>query len=143
MEIGGVHPDLVLVLVIAWTILREFETSLTWALFGGLSLDFVSGAPFGIFTLTMLIVVVVAHLSYGRFFDSGFVILIGFTFPLSVLFNFLALTFLSLLGRPVIWIDAFQAVLFPAALLNTAVMAVVFPPIYYLNQKLRPQPLTL
>lgn len=129
-------------LVVGWTILRGLEDGLTWALLGGLSLDFLSGAPFGIFTLTMLIVTLVANLSHGRIFGSSIVLPLSLAFPLSFLFNGLALLLLNLLGRPVIWIDALPDVLLPIAVFNTVVMMVVFPLLYLLNRFLHPQPLS-
>jgi len=55
IKINGVHPDLVLILIIGWIILRGLGEGVLWALIGGLCLDFASGAPFGIFALTHLI----------------------------------------------------------------------------------------
>lgn len=129
-------------MVIGWIILRGLSEGLVWALIGGLSLDFLSGAPFGIFTLTMVLVAVVANLSHGRVFGSSIVLPLSLTFPLSLLFNGLALLFLMLLGRPIIWSDAFFNVLLPTAIFNTAVMLLVFPLLYLLNRALNPQQLS-
>ncbi len=129
-------------LVIGWVILRGLGEGLVWALIGGLSLDFISGAPFGVLTLTMLTVALVTNLSHGRVFGSSIVLPLSLTFPLSLLFNGLALLFLTLLGRPIIWDSAFFDVLLPAALFNTAVMILVFPLLYLLNRALNPQQLS-
>lgn len=142
VKISGVHPDLALILVIGWLILRGVREGLVWALIGGVSLDLVSNAPFGVFTLTMLLVALAASVSHGRVFGSSIVLPLGLTFPLSVLFNGLALLLLALLGRPVIWDDALFSVLIPAAIFDTAVMILVFPLLYLLNRALNPQPLS-
>lgn len=142
VKISGVHPDLVVILIIGWVILRGPGEGLTWALIGGLCLDLVSGAPFGVFTFTALLVALVANISHGRIFGSSIVLPLSLTFPLSLLFNGLALLWLALLGRPVIWSDAFFNVLLPAAVFNTVVMMLVFPLLYLLNRWLNPQPLT-
>lgn len=142
LEIRGVHPDLVFVLVIGWTILRGLQEGLIWVLVGGLSLDFLSGAPFGVFTLTLLVVALIANLAHGRIFGSSIVLPLSLTFPLSLLFNGLAVLLLFLLGRPVIWRDAFYNVLLPAALFNTMVMVLIFPLLYLLNRFLSPRQLS-
>ena len=142
IKINGVHPDLVLILVIGWIILRGLGEGLLWALIGGLCLDFASGAPFGLFTLTMLLVAVAANLSHGRVFGSSIVLPLSLTFPLSFLFNGLALLLLVLLGHPVAWLDAFSSVLLPVAIFNTAVMMLVFPLLYLFNRVMNPQPLS-
>ena len=90
----------------------------------------------------MLVVALVANLSHGRIFGSSIVLPLSLTFPLSLLFNTLALLMLSLWGRPVMWADAFSYALLPAALLNTGVMLLIFPLLYLLNRYLNPQPLS-
>lgn len=142
VKINGVHPDLVLILVIGWTFLRGLRDGLMWALIGGLSLDFVSGAPFGLFTLTLLLVAMVTNLFHGRTFGSSIILPLSLTFPLSLLFNGLALLLLNLLGRPITWNEALSNVLIPVAIFNTAVMLLVFPLLYLLNRWLSPQPLS-
>jgi rod shape-determining protein MreD len=130
------------VLVIGWIILRGLQEGLVWALLGGLCLDFVSGAPFGVWTLALILVALVANLSHGRVFGSSIVLPLSLTFPLSFLFNGLALGLLYLLGRPIVWAAAFSNVLLPVALFNTAAMILVFPLLYLLNRSLYPQQLS-
>lgn len=142
IKINGVHPDLVFVVVVGWTFLRGWEEGLGWAAVGGLSLDFISAAPFGIFTLTLLLVTLVASFSHGRVFGSNVILLLAFTFPLGLLFNTIALLLLNVLGRPVNWVDAFSSVLLPAALFNVGIMVLTFPLLYLINRYLNPQPLS-
>ncbi|MFN8454183.1 MAG: rod shape-determining protein MreD [Anaerolineae bacterium] len=143
LKINGVHPDFVLVLVIGWTTLRGLPEGLTWSLIGGLSLDFLSGAPFGIFTLVMLAVMGVTLVFHGRLFGSSIIIPLSLTFPLSLLFNGLALFLLNLLGRPIVWEEVFPILLIPIAIFNTVVMLFLFPLLNLLNRWLNPQPLSI
>ena len=139
IKISGVHPDLVLVLVIGWVTLRGLEEGHRWALLGGLSLDLLSGAPFGVFTVSMLLVALIANLFHGRTLVSSVVLPLSLTFPLSLLFNGLALLFLAFLGWRIVWIDAFFSKLLPVAIFNTMVMMPVFPLLYLLNRFLTPR----
>ncbi len=143
IKINHVHPDLVLVLVIGWTILHGLDEGIVWAIIGGLALDFFSGAPFGVFTLSMVLTILVTSLFHGRIFGSSIVLPLGLAFPLSLLFNTLALLMLNLLGRPVNWLDAMTNIILPAALFNTGIMMIIFPLLYLLNRWLNPQPLSL
>jgi rod shape-determining protein MreD len=143
MTISGLHPDLVLLLVIGWTILRSLEEGLTWALIGGLTLDFISGAPFGVFSLALVLVVVIVGVTQGRIFGSNIFFPLLLTFPLSILFNGLILLALNILGRPVAWVETFSLTLFPLALLDTGIMLLIFPLLYLVNRRLTPQPLAL
>jgi rod shape-determining protein MreD len=142
IKISGVHPDLVFVLVIGWVILRGLEEGHLWTLIGGLSLDFLSGAPFGVFTVSMLLVALMANLFHGRVLVSSIVLPLSLTFPLSFLFNGLALLFLAFLGRHIVWSDAFFSRLLPVAIFNTMVMMLVFPLLYLLNRFLTPRRLS-
>jgi len=142
IKISEVHPDLVFVLVIGWVVLRGLEEGLFWALIGGLSLDLLSGAPFGVFTLSMLLVALTSSLFHGRLFGSSIVLPLSLTFPLSLLFNGLALLFLALLGRHIVWSDAFFSKLLPIAIFNTMVMMLIFPLLYLLNRFSSPKQLS-
>ncbi len=142
LEISGVHPDLVLVLVIGWVVLRGWGEGLIWALIGGLSLDFMSAAPFGLFTLCLILVAFVTSLIHGLTFGSSIVLPLSLTFPLSLLFNGMALLLLVIGGRPVIWSEALATVLLPVAIFNTVSMLLIFPLLYLLNRWLSPQTLS-
>jgi rod shape-determining protein MreD len=142
VKISGVHPDLVLVLVIGWVILRGLEEGLFWAVIGGLSLDILSGAPFGVFTFSMVVVALVTSLFHGRVFGSSIILPLSLAFPLSLLFNGLVLLLLMLLGRPIDWGAAFFYILLPVAIFNTMVMVLVFPLLYLLNRVLTPRQLS-
>jgi rod shape-determining protein MreD len=142
VEISGVHPDLVLVLVIGWVILRGLEEGLVWAVFGGLSLDVLSGAPFGVFTLSLVVVALITGLFYGRIFGSSIILPVSLSFPLSFAFNASGLLLLMILGRPIDWNAAFFNILLPAAIFNTLVMVLVFPLLYLLNRVLTPKQLS-
>jgi rod shape-determining protein MreD len=141
MKVNGLHPDLVLILVISWTILRSFEEGLTWALIGGMALDFISGTPFGVSSLAMVLVVVVIAAAQGRVFGSNIFFPLLLVFPLSLLFNGLTLLSLNILGRPVAWVETFSLILFPLALFDTGVTVLIFPLLYWINRRLSPRPL--
>lgn len=51
--LGGA-PDLVLVLVMAWSILDPDREGMWWAFFGGLMLDLFSGTPLGLTSALMI-----------------------------------------------------------------------------------------
>jgi rod shape-determining protein MreD len=142
IKISGVHPDLVFVLVIGWVTLRGLEEGHRWALLGGLSLDLLSGAPFGVFTVSLLLVALIANLFHGRTLVSSVVLPLSLTFPLSLLFDGLALLFLAFLGWHIVWIDAFFSKLLPVAIFNTMTMMLVFPLLYLLNRFLSPRRLS-
>lgn len=67
----GIKPDLVLVIVLLWSAVREPREGLLWAFAAGLLLDLLMLSPLGTNALALLPVVVIGWFSRSRFFQSG------------------------------------------------------------------------
>jgi rod shape-determining protein MreD len=52
---SGVMPDLMLLVVVSWSLLRGSREGLLWALGGGLLLDLMSGGPFGVAVVSLVL----------------------------------------------------------------------------------------
>jgi rod shape-determining protein MreD len=65
LDLFGVSPDLVLLLVVSWTLLRGIQEGVVVALAGGMVLDALSGAPFGLGAAALLVASVLAGLGGG------------------------------------------------------------------------------
>jgi rod shape-determining protein MreD len=65
LDLFGVSPDLVLLLVVSWTLLRGIQEGVVVALAGGMVLDALSGAPFGLGAAALLVACVLAGLGGG------------------------------------------------------------------------------
>lgn len=125
VTIFGARPNLPLVLVIAWTVLRGGREGLIWGLAGGLLLDFYSAAPFGSFTIAMLVVALVASLIEELPFQPTVLVVVIATLFLSPLFHFVAMVTMQSLGRNVAW--GYRWVLLaPAALLDGALILLLY-----------------
>lgn len=64
-----VQTNLILISVIFLSFLG-IDKSFWWAFFGGIFLDIYSLYPFGLFTLTLLIVALISHILSGRVFTN-------------------------------------------------------------------------
>lgn len=54
LRILGGQPDLVTLIVLAWSILDREQEGMVWAFVGGICLDLLSGTPLGISSLAMV-----------------------------------------------------------------------------------------
>lgn len=135
ITIAGVHPDLVLVGVIGWTLLRGPREGLVWAIIGGLCLDLLSGAPFGINSAALIITCLLTGMAYGRIFGGYLVIPLAVAFPLSLAYYLTYTLLLSVLNGPVTWLPTLSNVVLPACLLNMVAMMLLFPLLRLLHRR--------
>jgi len=131
----GVQSNLMLLAVLSWSLLRGRREGMVWAFGGGMLLDMLSGASFGISTLSLLLVSSLAGLGevtifrVGAFRETPLLPLpLVASFAGSLLHDLTFLTILQLMGWAVDWPTALWRLMLPSAGLNTALM----PPVYLL-----------
>jgi rod shape-determining protein MreD len=124
----GVHPDLLMIVVTAWSLLRGSEEGMLWALIAGVALDIVSGAPFGMSTLPLLVIGFGAGLSQRGLFRFDLVIPILVIPVANLIYQVAMLAWLKGFGWPVTWDKALNHIILPSMLVNTLLM----PAIYWL-----------
>lgn len=131
----GVHPDLVLMAVTSWSLLRGSEEGMLWALVGGVALDLFSGAPFGIYSLSLLLIGFAAGLGPRNMLRIDILAPI-LVIPLSTLVYLLAtMALLSALGWEMEWSARLRTVLLPSILVNSLGMPFVYLPARLLHRR--------
>ncbi len=130
----GAKPDLMLVTVVCWGLLRGASASVRWAFLGGLMIDLLSGAPLGAATLPLLLVGYLSALGELNLLRFGFLLPVAVMLLASIAYNTLFLVVLQVLGRPIGWQSAFTHVILPAALINTLVMPFFYFPLRKLHR---------
>jgi rod shape-determining protein MreD len=131
----GVHPDLLLMAVTSWSLLRGSEEGMLWALIGGISLDLFSGAPFGIYSLALLLIGFAAGLGQRNMLRIDILAPI-LVIPLSTLvYLLLVMALLSVLGWEVEWGTRLRAVVLPSVLVNSLSMPLVYLPARLLHRR--------
>ena len=126
LSINGVKPDLLLVLVAIWSLLNGSREGSLWALAGGFLLDLLSGAPFGIGTLSLVAVSLLAGLQQVRVIHSSYFLPV-FVAVASLIHDGLFLALMQLAGQPVIWEDSLFRSTTLGIALNVAAALLVYP----------------
>ncbi len=141
--IFGGKIDLVLLLALSWTLIGEWQGGVLWGLMGGLSLDLLSGGPFGATAVSLITVAYLAGLSEGRFWRSHVLLPLATALLGSVLFHTITLSLLTITGYPVDWVYSLTRLTLPAVLLNTACMLPVYLLVRGLHAFAHPAPVTI
>jgi rod shape-determining protein MreD len=142
VTILGGHPDLVLLAVVAWGLLRGSAEGMIWAFIGGIVLDLLSGGPLGGITLALLIVAFLAGRQWGSELGSTYVQLVLLTIVVTFLYHVVLLLVLSWADHPVDWIYGLSRVAGPSTVVNAAVVPLVYRPLVWLDRRTRPEGLT-
>jgi rod shape-determining protein MreD len=131
----GVSPDLTLLVVVSWSVLRGSMAALPLALGGGLLLDVLSGGPFGAATVSLALAALVTGLGQLNLFrDSVWLPPLAGVLA-TLLYNVGHLLMLTVLGRSAQWLPSVQRVLLPEMALNVALMYPVFWGMRWLHRR--------
>ena len=127
IAIGDVHPNLVLVAVVAVTVVRGFGHGVAWAFVAGLTANLLTRDPLGSIPLGLL-VVVAATAGGGRLFGR-----LSWAFPVaavafgSLVVDTISLGVLLMVDQPLAGAVPVQRIA-AAALLNAVIAAIVILP---------------
>lgn len=118
----GVVPDLMLLVIVSWTLLRGIQESIVWALAGGFMLDLLSGGPFGAITVSISLSALVAGSgSFTIFHGSSWLPALASAVATGI-YNLVYLAILQLSGRPMSWGPNLLQVAIPCMIVNALVV---------------------
>ncbi len=124
----GVYPNLVLVLVVCWTVVRGQNEGMVVVPLGGLCLGLLSSQPVGVALLAAAPVVLLAELREARLTQSDFLLAVFLVLVSSLVYETVFLVILRVMGDSVQWWGSFMRVILPTSIVN-----VLFtPPLYWL-----------
>jgi rod shape-determining protein MreD len=141
-KIWGVFPDLPLLVVVGWALLRGRREGLLWGFIAGVSVDLFSGAPFGAATLPMMAVAFLAGLGEAHIFRNPvFPVVVVVVATLAYDLGFLAVMQVS--GIRVEWAQSLLFLILPSALLNALCAPVIIGGMRGVYRRVRPEPVGL
>ena len=122
----GVSPDVVLVLVVSWALVRGSERGMVWGFLGGLSVDLLSGAPLGTHTLALVLVGFLAGLVRRMPFHSRLVLPLIVIIGATLTYDLVTALILRVAGWPLSLPLAITGVIVPSLITNAALMPLTF-----------------
>jgi len=118
---NGVYPDLVMVWVVALSLVYGAREATWWAFWSGIVLDILSAGPFGVFTLSLLLIALMASLGESNIYQASLLLPLFTGLVASFVYYLLLFFFLTTLGGKVAWWSSWPAIGL-ASLMNTALM---------------------
>jgi rod shape-determining protein MreD len=114
--------DVMLIVVVAWSLVQRGNDGPAWALVGGVLSDALSGGPPGAITLSLAAVTFFIALTEGRFYQTNWPVALLASVLSTLIYHLIYLALLALAGRPVNWADTLTLSTFPSAILNFLLM---------------------
>jgi rod shape-determining protein MreD len=136
LTILGVKPELMLLAVLGWSLLRGPEEGMIWAFLGGALLDLFSGGPFGASILALLAISYLSawlEPSVGR---ASFLLPMGAALVGTLLYQAIFLLVIQLTRGGVPWIESLLRVTLPSLAINALLMPVVFQALAWFDRKI-------
>ena len=137
IDLLGARLNLVVLVVLVWTVLRNADEGLLWGFIGGFAVDLLSGGPLGAHTLALVVVALLAGQAWGQGLGSSLVRLLLQAVLCFLAYHLVLLTALTWTGRTVDWGYAVTRVLLPSVALNVLLVPIVRPPLAWLERRTR------
>ena len=143
VNLWGARPDLMLLIVIVWAMVRSVDEGVMWAFIGGLIVDLLSGGPLGATPLALVLAALWAGQSWGQ----GFGVAVARTLFMAILsatiYHVILLIILTWTGHTVDWGFALLRVAGPSVLLNTILIPFIQRPLMWISGRIRREGLNL
>jgi rod shape-determining protein MreD len=133
LQMFGVKPDLVLILVLAGSLLYGSRSGILWAFIGGLGLDLFSSGPLGASCLALMAAALVAGLGHRPLFRFNILVPLSAVALGTIVYATVYLGILAVLNtagwfvRDLPFLETMRNIVLPATLYNTAIMLLFVP----------------
>jgi len=122
-----VRPDLILVIVLAWTLVYGPREGVVMAFAGGIWLDLFSGGFMGASSLALIAAVLPAGSGYATLFRTHLAVPIATGVVGTLIFSLVYLSILYLSGQASLFVPMFTRLAPPAVFYNTALLLLISP----------------
>lgn len=137
LHVLGGRPDLTLLLVITWAVIRGADEGALWGFVGGIFCDLLSGSSFGLWTIVLTSVGLLAGQPWVQALGPTLVRLALMSGLGTVMAHFGLTLMMNLLGYPVKVGRALATVAAPALLLNVLLSPFAFTFLVWFHRRSR------
>lgn len=127
LHLFGASPNLLLVVVVCWSLLHSVSEGLLWAFVGGLGVDLIAGLPLGTTALALMPTCFLAGLGRSSIFTNSVLLPALLVMLATLIFGGLSLILMSLRGTPVEWAGTALRVILPELALNVLLVLLIYP----------------
>lgn len=135
IQVLGVSPDLMLLFIVSWALLEGTHEGLFASLVGGLALDALSGAPFGLSVLSLAAVSYLASVGAKNVFRTAILLPYVAIALATLIYNSIFLGLLRIMGRTVLWWPTLWRVVLPNILVNAVCMPLVYNLVLWIHRR--------
>jgi rod shape-determining protein MreD len=137
VSVLGGQPNLVLLAVLLWSLLRGVDEGLVWAFLGGLIVDLMSGGPLAGTAIALLAAAYLAGQSLAEQVGSQAVRSMILTVLGTATYHLVLLAVLNWTGHTVDWPFSLTRVAVPSVVLNGMLAPIVLQPLTWLERATR------
>jgi len=138
-RILGVTPDLVLIFVACWAMLRGQDEAMVVVPLAGFLRDLMTSDPLGTSVLALAPIVLLATLREFKIVETDFVPTVVVVVAGSLAYGVIALAVLAATGQTVPWSDAIIRAVLPAVIVNGLFTPIIYLPLRWFQSARRPQ----
>lgn len=135
-RIEGLQPNLTLVLLMTWLIVRGAEEAYVLIPVGGIFIGLMDGALMGTALLALAPVAMLQEVRGAQLNERGMFMAVVFTLIMSLVYNYTYLLVFTLQGQAGSWVEATTRVVLPTTFINVAILF----PVYFLFTLVNSQP---
>jgi rod shape-determining protein MreD len=136
LAIWGVFPDLPLIVVASWGLLRGPREGLTWGFVAGIAVDIFAAAPFGTATLSLTLIGLLSGLGATSALRARLILPMVFVFLATLLYALLYMLIVQVSGQFVPWLDNLLRIVPPSAVLNGLLTPVIIELLRIVHRRL-------
>ena len=136
-RVHELQPNLVLILLVIWLVVRGQEEAYVLIPVGAVVLGLVGGAPIGTALIGLAPIALLQELRGAQLTDRGLVVAVVFCAIISLIYNYTFLAVFTLEGQSGSWLIATTHVILPTVLLNLGVLLPCYAVFLILNKEPR------